>query len=210
MSEAEGMSPQARWERVEKARITSGDTQAEVDATIGISAGTYFQSKNRRTAGPVLQKLEKLYGLTVGEARKGNKAGARRGAYKKKSRPAELLARGDDALDADLLTVSHEGGAMTTKPVMPRQNALILTAAWNALLDHGMRRGLGWTTTSLFALTPEHVSALVSNELTLARKRHEEVAELRAENRLLRELMVAAMRGALDADVARAALRGDR
>ena len=196
MSEAEGMSPQARWERVEKARITSGDTQAEVDATIGISAGTYFQSKNRRTAGPVLQKLEKLYGLTVGEARKGNKAGARRGAYKKKSRPAELLARGDDALDAD--------------PVMPRQNALILTAAWNALLDHGMRRGLGWTTTSLFALTPEHVSALVSNELTLARKRHEEVAELRAENRLLRELMVAAMRGALDADVARAALRGDR
>ncbi len=97
---------------------------------------------------------------------------------------------------------------MTTKKVNPA--APILTAAWNALLDHGARRGLGWTTTGLFALTPEHVGLLVTNELTLARKRHEEVVELRAENRLLRELVVAAMRGVLDADVARAALRGDR
>lgn len=120
MSEAEDMSPQARWERVEKARITTGATQAEVAATIGISAGTFFQSKNRRAAGPVLQKLEKLYGLTVGEVNQGNKAGVRLGAYKKKSRPAELLARGDDALDADLLTVSHV--VTTMKVLLDRYN----------------------------------------------------------------------------------------
>ena len=118
MSEAEDMSPQARWERVERARITRDDTQAEVAATTGISAGSYFLAKHRCTAGPVLQRLEKLYGLTVGEAR--NKAGVRVGAYKKKSRPAELLARGDDALDADLLTVSHV--VTTMKVLLDRYN----------------------------------------------------------------------------------------
>lgn len=80
----------------------------------------------------------------------------------------------------------------TKKPLTPEQQKLV--RAWNLLLEHASMRGLGWTTTGMFALDDEQFATLLRNELALARKRHEEAAELRAENRYLRGLVLDAMR----------------
>lgn len=80
----------------------------------------------------------------------------------------------------------------TKKPLTPEQQKLV--RAWNLLLEHAAKRELGWTTTGMFALSDEQFMTLIHNELALARKRHEEAAELRAENRYLRGLVLDAMR----------------